>query len=198
VSVEPVPPPQPAVVSEEVREKIECHACGYVCFPQWMNGEARCLKCDVLLLTMRRSPRRVSVKQPAVSAMESESGRCTVSPNGMHHWKFGKCTHCQKGEGDHARNQRNVRRRSLSRSCKLSLSPRPLMPKLVNNAEDNHACDSVPVGGSLRAVRKLLSEEASLTDVASTAASDTEFDFDYVLSNADSAASEQEATSYVC
>jgi hypothetical protein len=31
--------------------------------------------------------------------MESASGSCSKSPDGLHHWKFGQCTHCRKGEG---------------------------------------------------------------------------------------------------
>ena len=33
------------------------------------------------------------------SAMESAGGSCLKSPNGVHHWKYGKCNYCQKAEG---------------------------------------------------------------------------------------------------
>lgn len=31
--------------------------------------------------------------------MESAGGSCPKSPNGVHHWKYGKCNYCQKAEG---------------------------------------------------------------------------------------------------
>lgn len=33
------------------------------------------------------------------SAMESASGSCSKAPDGVHHWKYGKCNFCQKPEG---------------------------------------------------------------------------------------------------
>lgn len=31
------------------RAKMVCHVCGYKCYPQWMNDQAHCLKCDAVL-----------------------------------------------------------------------------------------------------------------------------------------------------
>ena len=33
------------------------------------------------------------------SAMESASGSCSKAPDGVHHWKYGKCNYCQLAEG---------------------------------------------------------------------------------------------------
>ncbi|CAK0875311.1 unnamed protein product [Prorocentrum cordatum] len=101
------------------RAKVECPFCGYKCFPQWLNDEAHCLKCDKVIKTQlsipaarhrgagarhrgpsRRQPGEASTyKVSPGSAMESISGDCQASPDGSHHWKFGKCAYCQKGEG---------------------------------------------------------------------------------------------------
>eukprot|EP00930_Biecheleria_cincta_P079264 TRINITY_DN6702_c0_g2_i2.p1 TRINITY_DN6702_c0_g2~~TRINITY_DN6702_c0_g2_i2.p1 ORF type:complete len:311 (+),score=27.64 TRINITY_DN6702_c0_g2_i2:41-973(+) len=73
------------------RVKIQCPTCGYKSFPQWMNDQAHCLKCDAVVRTRpschqtvaesvqgaRRAPGEVSTyKQPPGSAMESASGCC--------------------------------------------------------------------------------------------------------------------------
>jgi len=94
------------------RAKVECDACGFRCVPQWLNDEAHCLKCQKVLKTrgdatffagrgnLTIQPGEVSTyKASAGSAMESQSGTCAKSPDGMHHWKFGKCSHCGLGEG---------------------------------------------------------------------------------------------------
>jgi len=96
------------------RVKIECLTCGYKSFPQWMNDQAHCLKCDAVVRTRpschetvpesvrseRRAPGEVSTyKQPPGSAMESASGCCQLAPDGVHHWKYGKCSYCQVAEG---------------------------------------------------------------------------------------------------
>lgn len=91
------------------RVKMECPHCGYRSFPQWLNDEAHCLKCQAVLRTRgsaaavnesRRAPGEVSThKQAPSSAMESQSGICSASPDGVHHWKFGKCQYCQVSEG---------------------------------------------------------------------------------------------------
>merc|ERR1719498_1635012 len=48
----------------------------------------------------RRAPGEASTyKHDPSSAMESKSGVCEISPDGRHNWKFGKCSYCQKGEG---------------------------------------------------------------------------------------------------
>jgi len=97
------------------RVKMECLVCGYKSVPQWLNDRAHCLKCDAVVKTRasmhqreapaqelkeRRSPGEASThKQAASSAMESTSGTCDKSPDGVHHWKYGKCSYCQKPEG---------------------------------------------------------------------------------------------------
>eukprot|EP00930_Biecheleria_cincta_P038647 TRINITY_DN26552_c0_g1_i1.p1 TRINITY_DN26552_c0_g1~~TRINITY_DN26552_c0_g1_i1.p1 ORF type:complete len:405 (-),score=74.14 TRINITY_DN26552_c0_g1_i1:166-1380(-) len=91
------------------RVKMECPHCGYKSVPQWLNDQAHCLKCQAVLKTRgsgaavnesRRAPGEVSThKHSASSAMESQSGTCSASPDGVHHWKFGKCNYCQVSEG---------------------------------------------------------------------------------------------------
>eukprot|EP00419_Tripos_fusus_P052424 CAMPEP_0172800762 /NCGR_PEP_ID=MMETSP1075-20121228/2782_1 /TAXON_ID=2916 /ORGANISM="Ceratium fusus, Strain PA161109" /LENGTH=463 /DNA_ID=CAMNT_0013638719 /DNA_START=58 /DNA_END=1449 /DNA_ORIENTATION=+ len=41
--------PQPGLRDTNDRVKMECPKCGYKSFPQWMNDEARCLKCQTVL-----------------------------------------------------------------------------------------------------------------------------------------------------
>ena len=92
---------------------------GYKSIPQWLNDKAHCLKCDAIVksrpglhgevdlpenlqkdLSSSRAPGEASTyKASPGSAMESAGGSCSKSPNGMHHWKYGKCNYCQKGEG---------------------------------------------------------------------------------------------------
>lgn len=108
--------PKPAHPDNQDRVKMECPGCGYKSFPQWMNNQAHCLKCDKVLKTRggahgelnngpattatRRAPGEASTyKQNPSSAMESKSGICTKSPDGQHNWKFGKCSYCGKAEG---------------------------------------------------------------------------------------------------
>lgn len=96
------------------RVKMECPTCGYKSIPQWLNDEAHCLKCQAVLKRRpscqersapavggeRRAPGEASTnKYSASSAMESASGDCAKSPDGVHHWKYGKCNYCQKAEG---------------------------------------------------------------------------------------------------
>ncbi|CAE7506346.1 unnamed protein product [Symbiodinium natans] len=98
---------------------MECDKCGYKSVPQWLNDKAHCLKCQAVLRTRgsihepkrevfgaeangesRRVAGEVSTfKHDASSAMESSSGSCTKSPDGTHHWKYGKCNYCQAPEG---------------------------------------------------------------------------------------------------
>lgn len=105
------------------RVRMECHVCGYKCVPQWMNDEAHCLKCHAILRTqstihagevkadatteernLKRQPGEVSTfKYSAASAMESTGGECSKSPDGVHHWKFGKCNYCQISEAQFAK-----------------------------------------------------------------------------------------------
>jgi len=41
--------PQPGLRDTEDRVKMECPKCGYKSFPQWMNDQAACLKCQTIL-----------------------------------------------------------------------------------------------------------------------------------------------------
>ena len=51
-------------------------------------------------LSASRAPGETSTyKLAPSSAMESASGSCPKSPNGIHHWKYGKCNYCQQAEG---------------------------------------------------------------------------------------------------
>ena len=104
---------------QEDRTRMTCHVCGYKSVPQWLNDRAHCLKCDAILKTRSsihgevdlpenvqkdlgasRAPGEASTyKQAPGSAMESTGGACSKSPNGMHHWKYGKCNYCQCAEG---------------------------------------------------------------------------------------------------
>lgn len=113
-------------VSRPERTKIECPFCGYKCFPQWLNNQAHCLKCNNVVMAhppIQSKEFAVIAAESAVSvatglskrvpgeactdkfwtpgsAMESSSEGCQASPDGLHHWRFGKCTYCQMGEGD--------------------------------------------------------------------------------------------------
>ena len=80
---------------------------------------AHCLKCQAVLRTRgsiheakreifgaeangegRRLSGEVSTfKMVPSSAMESASGCCSKAPDGVHHWKYGKCNFCQQAEG---------------------------------------------------------------------------------------------------
>ncbi|CAJ1433987.1 unnamed protein product [Effrenium voratum] len=101
------------------RTRMTCHVCGYKSVPQWMNDKAHCLKCDAVVKTRNsihgevpvpenvqkdlgasRLPGEASTYKAAPgSAMESASGTCSKSPDGVHHWKYGKCNFCQQPEG---------------------------------------------------------------------------------------------------
>ncbi|CAJ1377675.1 unnamed protein product [Effrenium voratum] len=101
------------------RIRMECDKCGYKCVPQWLNDKAHCLKCQAVLRTRgtvhdaqrevfgaeangenRRAAGEVSTfKVAPSSAMESVGGTCAKSPSGQHHFKYGKCNHCQVAEG---------------------------------------------------------------------------------------------------
>lgn len=117
------PMPGAGAATSEDRVKMVCHACGYKSFPQWLNDQASCLKCQAVLRTKtscqnagedwsanpaqlqnsnatRRAPGEASTyKQSPGSAMESKSGNCPKSPDGQHNWKFGMCSYCKKAEG---------------------------------------------------------------------------------------------------
>jgi len=123
------------------RVKMQCPTCGYKSFPQWMNNQAHCLKCDAVLRTRpscnetdpifdttkvpepgrrdRRAPGEVSTfKQPPGSAMESASGCCQVAPDGVHHWKYGKCSYCQVAEGKIAKTSGTMLDPGASEGCR--------------------------------------------------------------------------------
>ncbi|CAG9464437.1 unnamed protein product [Pedinophyceae sp. YPF-701] len=75
-----------------------------VCHYNWLDkyGKDECPKCLSKLSaggSMSRAPGDVSKyeKRAASDAMESQSGECPKG--GPHHWKFGKCSKCNVGEG---------------------------------------------------------------------------------------------------
>ena len=78
--------------------------------PQRRYNKDECPKCLEPLSSPTISKRMLGEvsthKQPPISAMESYSGVCSrvADPNGgPHHWKFGKCVQCGKGEGEEAK-----------------------------------------------------------------------------------------------
>jgi len=94
--------------SNEDRTRMQCHVCGYKSIPQWLNDKAHCLKCDAVLKTRAsihgatdetKGAKDLAYKEPPGSAMESASGTCSKAPDGLHHWKYGKCNFCQQSEG---------------------------------------------------------------------------------------------------
>ena len=107
----------PSAADDRIR--MECDKCGYKCVPQWLNDKAHCLKCQAVLRSRnslheakreilgaeangedRRQAGEVSTFKAAPnSAMESASGSCSKAPDGVHHWKYGKCNFCQQAEG---------------------------------------------------------------------------------------------------
>ncbi|CAK0859146.1 unnamed protein product [Prorocentrum cordatum] len=106
----PRPPASPRAAGDRVQ--MECPKCGY-CVPQWLNDKAHCLKCQACLrkreagsqgpgVAVHAERRQVgessTYKAAASDARESEGGPCSMSPTGVHQYKFGKCTHCQAAE----------------------------------------------------------------------------------------------------
>ena len=109
----------PTKSANDDRMRMECDMCGYKCVPQWLNDKAHCLKCQAVLRSrnsVHESKREVvgaeangedrrvagevsTFKMPPSSAMESASGSCSKAPDGVHHWKYGKCNFCQQAEG---------------------------------------------------------------------------------------------------
>lgn len=104
------------------RIRVDCPECGFTCVPQWMNDEASCLKCHTVLMVQstchepKFEARIVEPSIPASAIMGSPLGRkytpssamealggggfCKMSPDGKHHWKYGKCNYCQIGQGE--------------------------------------------------------------------------------------------------
>lgn len=87
--------------------RVQCPVCFYN-GPQWLNETQHCQKCGAILKKRLPSQERDAEGTPeeankrkysSASAMESESGTCSKSPNGIHHWKFGMCHYCHKSEG---------------------------------------------------------------------------------------------------
>jgi hypothetical protein len=91
-----------------------------------MNDEAHCLKCNAVVKTQPSIHEASPILDVSVAtgigkrvcgeaatnkfwtpscAMESvsEVGQCQVSPDGRHHWRFGKCSYCHVGEGKFAK-----------------------------------------------------------------------------------------------
>lgn len=91
---------KPKAAGEEVRRT--CPTCQH----SWLDkyGKNECPKClsplDVAGLRPAIMPgeRSTFVLNPN-DAMESDSGTCPKNNGGPHHWKFGKCSFCGKGEG---------------------------------------------------------------------------------------------------
>ncbi|CAK9116921.1 unnamed protein product [Durusdinium trenchii] len=95
------------------RTRVTCHVCGYKSVPQWLNDKAHCILTRSSIhgdpdmpenilkdLSSGRAPGEASTyKQAPGSAMESASGSCSKAPDGIHHWKYGKCNFCQQPEG---------------------------------------------------------------------------------------------------
>ena len=78
----------------------QCDTCGHSWLDKYAKNE--CPKCLQPLAGAGaghvRLPGEASTyKQPAGSAMESQSGECPKG--GPHKWKFGKCSQCGTGEG---------------------------------------------------------------------------------------------------
>ena len=87
-----------------------CPTCNY----QWGDkyNKDECPKCLEPLSSPTISKRLLGEastpagRQHPMSAMESYSGVCsraTGPDGGPHHWKFGKCVQCGKGEGEEAK-----------------------------------------------------------------------------------------------
>jgi len=82
-------------------ERKECNTCGH----RWLDkyGKDECPKCLAPLSGAGQPRRQVgeasTYKQSAGSAMESEFGVCSKNNGGPCSFKFGKCSHCGRGEG---------------------------------------------------------------------------------------------------
>ena len=63
----------------------------------------RCLQPLSVTRPSRVAGEATTFKMAPGSAMESESGNCPKG--GAHHWKYGKCTKCGKGEGTEAQSR---------------------------------------------------------------------------------------------
>eukprot|EP00438_Fugacium_kawagutii_P000245 Skav212290 [mRNA] locus=scaffold732:486591:488516:- [translate_table: standard] len=99
-------------MATEDRVRMQCDRCGYKCVPQWLNDRAHCLKCQHVLRVREGLHEQVdrdfiyrevddgrrlagegsTYKTAPSSAMESASGSCSKAPDGVHHWKYGKCS----------------------------------------------------------------------------------------------------------
>lgn len=55
------------------RVKMECPVCGYKSFPQWMNNQAHCLKCDAVLKTRPSCQERPSSQGRVRAATRHEA-----------------------------------------------------------------------------------------------------------------------------
>ena len=97
-------------VAPKKNPRQENMRCGYKCVPQWLNDRAHCLKCQNVLRVReglhdverdfvfrevddgrRLAGEASTYKTAPSSAMESASGSCAKAPDGVHHWKYGKC-----------------------------------------------------------------------------------------------------------
>lgn len=76
-----------------------CPYCGHGWLDKYHKDECpKCLSPLSAAGSVRRAPGEASTfKAAASSAMESDSGECPKG--GAHHWKFGRCSKCGKGEG---------------------------------------------------------------------------------------------------
>ena len=88
------------------KEKRECPTCAF----QWRDCYARneCPKCLCVVdgkKTRRKPGESSTFMASASSAMESASGYCPYG--GQHLWKYGKCSQCNKGEGEEAKERQS-------------------------------------------------------------------------------------------
>lgn len=188
---------------EATCEERECQKCGYTCLT-WLNDGASCLNCESLLKSSssqengdegtRRAleglPRRQTdcLNDVEVNATQSGFVSCQQSPNGCHVWHFGKCQYCQKPEGRRAHGSGSFSNPggffgicSMGGKCMCKFGRcvkcghvEGSVPRRSSTFSDSE----VPVGGSLRAIRKLQQTNSKFApeedDQSTSAGSDDE------------------------
>eukprot|EP00913_Durusdinium_trenchii_P003812 g3529.t1 len=92
-----------AMAIAEDRIRMECDKCGYKCVPQWLNDRAHCLKCQAVLRSrgsVHEAKREIFGAEANGETRRSCGEASTFkAPDGVHHWKYGKCNFCQVPEG---------------------------------------------------------------------------------------------------